>query len=168
MSGTKKYENLILYICDSLGGSVDGKKKLAKLLYYIDFDRYEYKESMINISGDTYKAWKMGPVPDKYMNIVSKLVKSGKLKHTTRDLVCYYHKQEIFTSTVKPDVSQFDKDDIVVIDRVIKKYGGLSGKQLETLTHQEAPYLSTDPNEEIAYELSFYRGTDFSDVLAVA
>ena len=164
----KKYENLILCICRGLGGVVDGKKKLAKLLYYADFDRYEFNESMVSISGDVYKAWRMGPVPERYMEVVNKLVKEGKIEHAERDLGVGYNKQEIFTAKAKPNMALFDAEDEVIIDRVIKKYGGLNGKQLETLTHQEAPWLSTDPEEEIAYELAFYRGTDFSDVVAVA
>ena len=76
----KKYENVILYLCRGLGGSISGKKKLAKLLYYVDFDHFEYRESMKSVTGDKYKAWRMGPVPEHYMDIVSKLEKEGKLK----------------------------------------------------------------------------------------
>ena len=36
----KKYENAILYLTQKLGGEVRGKKKLAKLLYFADFDFY--------------------------------------------------------------------------------------------------------------------------------
>ena len=36
-----KYEQTILYLCSRLGGEVKGKKKLAKLLYFADFDFFE-------------------------------------------------------------------------------------------------------------------------------
>ena len=164
---TKKYENLILYICQGLGGVVDGKKKLAKLLYYADFDRYEFNESMKSVSGDIYKAWKMGPVPERYMEVVGRLIEKGKIEKISRDLGLS-HQQELFIAKNGADLSQFDEDDRKIVDRVIKKYGGLTGGQLEALTHQEAPWVATEQSEEIDYGLAFYRGTDFSDVMAVA
>jgi len=37
----------------------------------------------------------------------------------------------------------------------------LNGKELENLTHMEAPFVGTEDKKEIPYELSFYRGTEF-------
>jgi len=34
----KKYKEIILYLAEKLGGEIRGKKKLAKLLYFVDFD----------------------------------------------------------------------------------------------------------------------------------
>ena len=51
-----------------------------------------------------------------------------------------------------------------MLDRVATRYGHLTGKQLEELSHAEAPYIGTELKKEIPYELSFYRGTDFSDL----
>ena len=55
----------------------------------------------------------------------------------------------------------FSEEEKEMLDRVIVKYGHLNGKQLEDLTHAEAPYIGTKP-KEIPYELAFYRGTDFN------
>lgn len=166
----KKYENVVLYLCRGLGGSISGKKKLAKLLYYVDFDHFEYRESMKSITGDRYKAWRMGPVPDHYMEIIDKLEKEGKLvKKSVQNEIPGMKPTEVFEAEVEPDESMFSEDEKYILDRVIKKYGGLTGKQLEVLTHQEAPFVATDQNEEIAYELAFYRGTEFEDgQLAIA
>jgi len=166
--GQNKYENTILYLCSKLGGSVYGKKKLAKLLYYVDFDRYEFNESMKSVTGDKYKAWKMGPVPEKYMGVVQKLTAEGKISQESEEIPGYSHAAEIFTAKAEPDMSSFDEDDIKILDHVISKYGKLTGKQLEDLTHQEAPYIGTEPDQEIPFELAFYRETDFSDVMANA
>ena len=48
-----------------------------------------------------------------------------------------------------------------MLDRVIRLYGNKSGRQLENLTHKEAPYLAVDEGEEMSLELAHYRGTDF-------
>lgn len=163
-----KYQNVILYLCDGVGGSLKGKKKLAKLLYYADFDNYEYNESGKSITGDKYEAWKMGPVPMSFMSVIDKLEKNGKLKKYSIDNSQNYSPTEVFECIGKPDMSKFSKDEISILDRVIKRYGSLSGKQLEDLTHGEAPYVATDPSDEIMYDLAYYRGTDFSDVVARA
>lgn len=164
-----KYENVIIYLCNALGGSVHGKKKLAKLLYYVDFDRYEFNESMKSITGDTYKAWKMGPVPEGYMTVIQKLAADGKISQESEPpMPGHEHAKEVFTASTKPDMSVFDEDDIKILEHVVGKYGKLTGKQLEDLTHQEAPYVGTNADEEIAFELAFYRETDFSDVMANA
>lgn len=165
---SKKYENVILYLCDALGGSLQGKKKLAKLLYFVDFDRYEYKESAKSITGDIYKAWKMGPFPEHYTEVLDKMHKTGSLGVKEIKVNHGYLPTTTYSSKKKPDVSVFDEDDIRILEHVVAKYGRLNGKQLEDLTHAEAPYVGTEPNDEIVYELAFYRGTDFSDVMARA
>lgn len=164
----KKYENTILYLCKALGGSVYGKKKLAKLLYYVDFDRYEFKESTKTVTGDKYLAWKMGPVPQHYSEILAKLAQQGSLKMSSAESPDNLLPTEVYTAQSEPDMSVFDEEDRLILERVVKKYGELTGKQLEDLTHAEAPFIATEQSEEIAYDLAFYRGTDFSDAVAAA
>ncbi len=163
-----KYENTILYLCSALGGSVRGKKKLAKLLYYADFDRYEFQESAKTITGDTYQAWKMGPVPKQYMRIIEALERKGYLKSGSAESPDGYLPTEIYSSNAEPDMSVFDQNDTYILARVVSRYGGLTGKQLEDLTHAEAPYIATEQSKDIAFDLAFYRGTDFSDAVARA
>jgi uncharacterized phage-associated protein len=165
---SKKYENTILYLCDALGGSLQGKKKLAKLLYYVDFDRYEYKESAKSVTGDVYKSWKMGPMPKHFAEILEIMHKSGSIDIQETEGGSGYLPTAVYSSKIQPDMSVFDEDDIKILKHVVTRYGKLNGKQLEDLTHAEAPYIGTDPNDEIVYELAFYRGTDFSDVVARA
>ncbi len=161
-----KYENAILYLCKQQGGVLHGKKKLAKLLYYLDFDHYEYKESMKTLTGDVYKALPMGPFPENMPNVVQKMAKAGKLRIDAIEGVPGYKPTETYTCTAEPDMSVFDEDDIAILQRVSKLYGGLNGKQLEDLTHAEAPYIGTKLSEEIPYDLAFYRGTDFNEFSA--
>lgn len=164
----EKYENTVLYLCSALGGSLHGKKKLAKLLYYIDFDRYEYQESTKTITGDTYQAWKMGPVPKHYTRVIAALEKKRLIKTQSVEGPGGYLPIEVYTSSAEPDMSVFDEDDKFILNRVVKQYGGLTGKQLEDLSHAEAPFIATEQSQEIAFDLAFYRGTDFGDAMAQA
>lgn len=157
----KKYQNVILYLSSKLGGEIRGKKKLAKLLYFADFDYFEKKEEPI--TGETYKALPMGPYPVHMENIIKDLVTAKKLSVENVEEIPGYYPTEIYKIKNKPDLGVFTDDEIKTLDRVALKYGHLSGKQLEDLTHAEAPYIGTKPNQEIAYELAFYRGTDLSN-----
>ncbi|MES2971954.1 MAG: Panacea domain-containing protein [Patescibacteria group bacterium] len=161
-----KYENAILFLCKRQGGSLRGKKKLAKLLYFLDFDRYEFKESTKSLTGDTYKHLPLGPVPDHYMQIVAKLEKKGALSRKEIEGTNGYAPTEVFVCNQEPDLSVFDKDELYILKRASSLYGGLNGTQLEKLSHAEAPYLATEPYELIDYQLAFYRGSEFADAVS--
>ena len=74
----KKYEQVIIYLCSKLGGEIRGKKKLAKLLYYSDFDFFEKFQK--SITGDIYNAYPKGPLPAMLGNVTSMMVKKELLK----------------------------------------------------------------------------------------
>lgn len=158
----KKYQQIILYFCQRLKGEVRGKKKLAKLLYFADFDFFEKNQTPI--TGDIYKALPMGPFPASLDIITAEMQKKHLLNIETVEERIGYISTEVYSNSVKPDVSVFTKEEIKMLDRVVTKYGHLNGKQLEDLTHQEAPYVGTQLKSEIPYELAFYRGTDFSEL----
>jgi uncharacterized phage-associated protein len=161
----KKYKNAILYLCQSQGGSRYGKMKLAKLLYYIDFDRYEFKESGVTVTGDKYKKWPMGPVPNHYLEIVQSLIEDDAIEVRQKENEPPYRPVEVYSCKVAPDMSVFSEDDRKILERVATTYGALSGSQLANLSHDEAPFIGTKPNDEIAFELAYYRETKFDGVL---
>lgn len=156
----KKYESIILYLAEKLGGEIKGKKKLAKLLYYADFDYYEKFHK--SLTGDVYKALPMGPFPITMEKVLADMVNKKWITIKLEKERADFNPTEIYK--VKDRVAvNFSREEQRVLDRVILKYGRLSGKQLEDLTHAEAPYIGTEPNQEIAYELTFYRGTNIDE-----
>jgi len=157
----KKYENAVLYLCRKLKGEVRGKKKLAKLLYFADFDLYEKNQK--SITGDVYQALPMGPVPSALEEITSAMTKKKTLEIDQVEEREGYNPTEVYKCLTEPDTSVFTDDEKKMLDRVVMKYGHLNGKQLEELSHAEAPYIGTKLREDIPYELAFYRGTDFSE-----
>jgi len=158
----KKYQNAILYLCQKLKGEVRGKKKLAKLLYFADFDLYE--KSQKSITGDVYRALPMGPVPSALEEITTEMAKKRILEIEQIKEREGYNPTEIYKCIAKPDLSVFNNEEKQMLDRIIIKYGHLNGKQLEELSHAEAPYIGTELRKEIPYELAFYRDTDFNDL----
>lgn len=158
---TEKYKQAILYLCTKLGKEVRGKKKLAKLLYFVDFDFFEKNQK--HFTGDKYKALPMGPYPVSMEKVTAEMAKEKMLKIQPVQEHDGYNATEVYTCLKDPSVKVFSKDEKAILDRVVERYGHLNGKQLEDLTHAEAPYSGTKPNEEIFYELAFYRGTDFNN-----
>jgi uncharacterized phage-associated protein len=153
----KKYKEVILYLAQKLGGEIKGKKKLAKLLYFVDFDFFEKFQK--SLTGDSYKALPMGPFPVTMEKILVTMASEKKISIKLERERLDYNPTEIYKAKEKPQ-DIFSKNEQEVLDRVVLKYGHLSGKQLEDLTHAEAPYIGTAPNQEIAYELAFYRCTN--------
>ncbi len=156
----EKYKNVILYLAKNTGnGSVWGKKKMYKLLYYLDFDFFEKYEKPV--TGDIYHKLQMGPAPSYFDVIAQELKEEGKLEIGKGKTGAGYNDAVVYRAKREPDVSIFVKEEIKMMDRIIKLYGGKSGSQLETLTHKEAPYLAVDEGEEMPLELAHYRGTKF-------
>ena len=158
----KKYQNAVLYLCRKLGGEVRGKKKLAKLLYFADFDLYEKRQKPL--TGDIYKALPMGPFPSALEEITQEMKRKKTLAVDDVEEREGYYATEVYRCLVEPDTSVFDNEERKMLDRVTIKYGLLNGKQLEELSHAEAPYIGTELRKEIPYELAFYRGTDFNEL----
>lgn len=156
----KKYQEVILYLANNLGGEIKGKKKLAKLLYFVDFDFFEKFQK--SITGDTYKALPMGPFPITMEKVITDMVNEKKIIIKLEKARPDYNPTEIYKAKEKSE-EIFSKDEQEILDRVVLKYGHLTGKQLEDLTHAEAPYIGTAPNQEISYELAFYRGTNLDE-----
>jgi uncharacterized phage-associated protein len=155
----KKYQNTILYLCQKLKGEIRGKKKMAKLLYFADFDLYEKNQK--SITGDVYRALPMGPFPSALDEITISMIENKVLKVEQIAEHDGYVATEVYESLVEPDLSVLSDEEKKMLDRIAVKYGYLNGKQLEDLSHAEAPFVGTKLKEEIPYELAFYRGTDF-------
>lgn len=50
-----------------------------------------------------------------------------------------------------------------MLARIVDKYGKLSEKDFQTLSHNEVTWNAVDFYEVIPYELVYYRNTDFSE-----
>lgn len=157
----EKYRNVILFLAkNSSQRTIWGKKKMYKLLYFLDFDFFEKYERPI--TGDIYHKLQMGPAPSYFDVIAEELVNDKLLGVDRGKSGPGYNDAYVYKALKDPKMSVFDKEEIKMLERIVKKYGSKTGKQLETLTHKEAPYLAVNEGEEIPLELAHYRGTDFN------
>lgn len=153
-----KYKNIILYLASNIGkGTIIGKKKLYKLLYFLDFDFFEKYDRAF--TGDVYHKLPMGPAPSYLDAIIEHMKKDGLIRIEKQKNSLGYEDSVVYKTLQNPDVSIFNKEELEMLKRVIRLYGGKSGTELERLTHKEAPYLAVEEGEEIPLELAHYRGT---------
>src|SRR3989338_321190 len=161
----KKFREVILYLlAHSPNRTIEGKKKLSKLIYFVDFNFFEAFEKPF--TGATYRAMTMGPVPQELDSVLTTL--EGKEINIKKKSIGLKNDLIVYSLNEKPGKLVFeilsDKEK-KVLDKVIRDYGRLNGKMLENITHSEAPYNAVAPGEHIPYELAFYRGKTLEELV---
>lgn len=131
-----KFRNLVLYILEKDSYKEGGIKKLNKLLYFIDF--YYYRDHERLISDMKYAKADMGPILDGYKVIFQNLVERGDLE------VFEDHGTTSYRSLKQADISEFSPSEIDHICKVLDVYGKLSGADLESISHEQQPWVLTE------------------------
>ena len=152
----EKYKAALVYMLSKEGG-IEGKKKMYKLFYFLDFDYYEAFGK--SFTGETYTALKMGPAPQYFDAISRELEKAGVIEiKKIRKLADHENDTVVYNAKKKIDY-KFSAREKKMLDRIMKQYGDNTGKQLEDISHCQAPYRASDIGDVIPYELSYYRDT---------
>jgi uncharacterized phage-associated protein len=156
-----KYKISIMYLIKGMNSEVlEGKKKLCKLLYFADFGSFEKNGD--SITGDVYLRLPMGPVPSHFDSVISEMEGNSLQISEEKKNPNHENKTTIYRVANEPNFTALTSEEKEMLDWVIEKYGKLTGKELEDISHNEAPWLAVkNTGEEIPYELSYYRGTSF-------
>ena len=139
---SEKFKNLVLYILENSHYKEEGIKKLNKLLYFVDF--YFYRDNEKFISEDVqYAKAGMGPIVNNYREIFSEMVQDNVLQLVdTMPRIVYKNIQPA-------DISDFSSEEIDHVCKVLEKYGKLSSSDLESISHQQQPWVLTENMGEI-------------------
>ena len=153
----KSREKLINAIIFFSGHAECSKTKLLKLLYLVDFEHF--RQTGRSVTGLTYYAWELGPVPTKlyaeFENPAADFSKAIALKaadfNGTPGIVA--------VPKVAFNRGIFTPRELKVLDDVAKAYGRKTAKALVDLTHRpgspwEKIYSPEADNERIPYELA--------------
>lgn len=166
LKNLSKYDKLLLLILAKSRGEIKGKKKIWKMLYFLDFDMFEYDNR--SITDDVYEKYPMGPKPRNIERKLLELEQRGfiktekeKLREDYNDVCVYKLKNKFTEQEIEELESTFDKKEKFIIKRDLKLYGSKNGSELEKISHSEAPYNAVDLYQLMDYELSFYRDTEF-------
>lgn len=154
-----KFKQVLHYIISKTESMENvGKKVLFKLLYFNDFNYYEINETML--TGESYKRLEHGPAPIHFKDATDDLKRSGDIKEYKTK---YYGRDQIrYHSLKNPDISLLSADEIKHIDDTLGRYASMNGNQIEALSHRDRPWMASEKNEILDYELVFYRPEDMS------
>ncbi len=154
-----KFKEVLLYLLVRIGARPHvGQTVLYKLLYFIDFDYYEkYEEQLI---GAVYIKNHYGPTPTHFKRLVEDMEDEGALESIASDYFKY--PQVKYLPLREPDMSLFSALELQHIDFEIRRFGSKNASQLSEFSHGDVPWLSAGSNEEINYEMVFYRTPGYS------
>ena len=143
-----KTTELIIYIADQLKDSPNyGAILLNKSLYYSDL--MHYLKSGTTITDLEYVHQKNGPTPEpgRFMKLLQLLQDSGDIEII--QVPFFNYKQKKVLSKRPPNITVFEKEEIVLINDVVKKIGDLSAKEVSDLTHELLSWKLSEEKETL-------------------
>jgi hypothetical protein len=155
-----KFAELIVYIARRLGPEAAlGRVKLAKLLMQSDFGTYQRRGRPI--TGATYEKWEHGHLPRELLLAQRDLEADGSI--TTEDVDYYGKTLKHITALRDPDLSEFDEDELAVIEGALRDFGPESATYLRELSHQELGWRLAGDKEVIPYNTVFLGAGGITD-----
>jgi transcriptional regulator with XRE-family HTH domain len=155
----EKFKNVLLYILERCAGKPNvGETVLYKLLYFSDFNYYElYEEQM---TGANYRKLSYGPVPRRMDAILNQMIEEGQLQRIKTEYHGY--PQTRYIPLTKSDLTQLKASEVEVIDNVLYQMSDWSAAMISEYSHGDKPWKATGMNEDLDYELAFYRRPPYS------
>jgi uncharacterized phage-associated protein len=150
----EKYRNAILYFVERISNGTLGKVKLMKLLYYLDFDYYEQYGRLV--TGDTYRALPLGPVPATAKDILRSMQTDEWLVIGQRDIGLAFPQTE-YRAVRRHDVNVFSSAEVEMLFSVAEKWEHHSAHEMVLATHGEPTWRYTGQGEVIDPRLVYLR-----------
>lgn len=152
----EKFKNAVLYLT-KYGGNNVGKKKLAKLLYFIDFTLYELREKSLTKIGYVKMYYGLMPDPKIFYSELEELKTKGAIDIQSPTRIDPLGK---ITPKDYPKMEIFDEEEKEWLQKIAKKYRNKNAADLERIMKSEPPYQMVEKDGEVApYHLAFYRNT---------
>lgn len=149
ITASSKLEAVVLMLLEQAKGTIVGRTKLMKLLYYVDF--IHYKKTGFSVTNARYTKLPYGPVPKQAFRVLESLSTEGKIipnrqeLGANRELVRY----ELRTDCDVDTGNFLGSDEILRIEEVFRKFGTRSTSELVELTHGEEPWIRAEMGETI-------------------
>ncbi|MBP6611772.1 MAG: DUF4065 domain-containing protein [Paludibacter sp.] len=147
-----KFAEMVLFFSKELKPM---KTKLNKLLFYADFSHF--KQTGFSISGVSYKAIQMGPVPNNFQSLYEYIANNELI-----DIVNIPYTDEIIGEQFLPSVGkQFDSSlfsdvEIKILRYVCDKFRNASTQEMINISHQETAWIDNENTKKtIDYVFAF-------------
>lgn len=149
LSPRERLRQLILYIAEQLKSDPNfGKTKLAKVLYFADFEAYRrYGKS---ITGSAYIHLENGPIPNSFYEVLPEMEEENTIA-IEKERVFSYHRERV-KALKNADLSEFSAEDMKVVDETIQMLLPQNAKGASDLSHVEIAWNRTEERELIPYE----------------
>ncbi len=126
-----KLRELFLHVLKESGESrALTRTKMAKILWYSDFGAF--RELGEPITGWTYIKERYGPMPDRMLQIERDLEAAGRVDIVTEGRATRYGMLD------EPDLSDFTRDELAYVDKVLYLYRHAWASYLSERSHQES------------------------------
>ena len=150
--GQSRLREIILYVA---GRSADaprfGKIKLHKIIWLADFTAFA--ERRLPVTGRAYQRLEFGPAPVEMAPVLEELQQDGLLSFEEVDFGDdIVEKRPI--ALLPPNLKRFSRDDLDFVDRSIKHYWHMTGKETSDHSHGVA-WRTRKNNDPMPYELAF-------------
>lgn len=151
----KKLRELIVYLANACAADETfGAMKLNKLLFLSDFLAYGTHGKPI--TGVDYMKLENGPVPRRLLPIREEMENDGDIAIEKRQYYGMPNPQTRIIARRNADVSLLEKEEIALVDDLIRSTWGASGTKVSELTHGYRAWLMTRQiKDSIPYEAVF-------------
>lgn len=153
----RKYHNAILYFAQNCENGTVGKKKLAKLLYKLDFDHFE--KHLIPVTRAEYIKKDHGPVPRDFWAQLAEMQKRDMIRIEIKPTP-YERDMELIVPLIEPDLNCFNAEELETLERTKNKWYSSSGREMAIQSHQELPWDRILEEEHIPYQLALHRSEE--------
>lgn len=160
MQNTKKYHELIKYICARVqAGSKLSKTKLYKIMFFCDFTAY--RELGNCISGDLYIKYPHGPVPTHGEKELKTMIKADQIavSHT----LYRGKKGQQYVTTQDVDLSVFSQYEVSLIDAILEQFKDESAGKLSDLSHEFIGWQVVEIGKNIPYGTALLQDEENDD-----
>lgn len=130
------------------------KTKLNKLLFYTDF--LFFKNNAYSMTGLTYKAIPLGPVPSDYELLYTKLERDDKIikneKAYDNGII-----GEVIQGIKQNDDFNFNDKETEILNKIINKFKETTATQIKDLSHNEKGWIENEKErKKISYQKYAY------------
>ncbi|GAA3940857.1 DUF4065 domain-containing protein [Chitinophaga oryziterrae] len=146
-----KIANMILYFAQKVQPY---KTKLNKLLFYADF--LHFRDTVYSISGATYKAIQMGPVPKNFGALFDYAIERKFVDIELIQFEDFVGERFVPVAGVEFNKDLFEDSELLVLEIVARKFADTTVKEIVNISHNEAGWKDNIGGfSPITYKYSF-------------
>ena len=130
------------------------KVKMCKLLFYADFSHF--KKTGRSISGTSYIAINMGPVPNNFDGLFNEARREGFLQIAYKDFPNGGIGEQFFPGIKGTDENIFSELEMTTLQEVVLRFKKTGTDEMISMSHEEDAWKKTQANNElISYRFAF-------------